>query len=122
MRAFPDVHGLVFGAWGEASPDLESLLEAAAYAGALRHSTTMAADTLAQAAGALAWLLRRRWALTALRANARLLIDRLELAGRGADQAVARRAHAAANHAARLRAAAVWAHRGPRRLSAHLFG
>ena len=45
-----------------------------------------------RATGGLAWLLRRRWGLTALRENARLKLDRLEYVGRGATAALQRRA------------------------------
>ena len=33
------------------------------------------------AKGAIAWLLRRRWGMTALRENARLTLDRLQFVG-----------------------------------------
>ena len=52
----------------------------------------MTADSPEEAQGPLAWLLRRRWAMTAVRENARLLLARLEHVGRGADRAAARRA------------------------------
>ncbi len=59
------------------------------------------------ATGVLAWLLRRRWGLTALRENARLKLDRLEFVGRGATAAARRRrVQAAEAYAARQRAMA----------------
>ena len=57
------------------------------------------------AVGALAWLLRRRWGLAALRENARLKLERLAHVGRGADAAATRRLRAKSVHAARACAA-----------------
>ena len=57
--------------------------------------------------GTLAWLLRRRWGMTAWRSAARLLLDRLAYVGRGAGRATGRRA-AAAEAAAEARRAAHW--------------
>ena len=57
----------------------------------------------AEAKGSLAWLLRRRWAITALRENARLLLSRLEYVGAGAAEATRRRTAAAESIAARMR-------------------
>ena len=66
-----------------------------------------------EARGALAWLLKRRWAVTAVRAAARLTLGRLELVGRGAPAAVVRRREAE-GRAARARRASCWQRRGPR--------
>ena len=41
----------------------------------------MKAKNPEQAKGAVAWLLRRRWGMTALRENARLKLDRLQYVG-----------------------------------------
>ena len=43
----------------------------------------------AQVADVRPWLLRRGWAFTALRANARLLLNRLDLVDAGAEAAFA---------------------------------
>ena len=114
LRTFEPVRGIVFGAWGEASPDVEYLLSALASAGAIRHWRSMRCQTDEVAKGALAWMLRRRWALTALREVARLKLDRLELVGRGADAAFARRTTSRAFHEARSRGLAAIVARGPR--------
>ena len=82
---------LVFGAWGEASPDVECLLSALATAGSERHHRQMGTASATEARGGLAWLIRRRWAMTAVRENARLLLARLEHVGRGAAAAANRR-------------------------------
>ena len=65
-----------------------------------------------EARGGLAWLLRRRWALTAVREHARLLLARLEYVGRGANPAAQRRA-LAEGEAAAARRASCWQRRGP---------
>ena len=61
----------------------------------------------------MAWLLKRRWALTAARENARLTLSRLDHVGRGAQAAIVRRA-VAEGHAAKARRAACVGMRGPR--------
>ena len=63
--------------------------------------------TLAQ--GVLAWLLRHRWGMAALRENARLKFggERLEYFRRGAAAAMARRHAAAVSSEARARPTAV---------------
>ena len=65
----------------------------------------------------MAWLLRRRWGLTALRENARLKLSRMESVGRGAHAAAVRREHAGAAQAARVRAHALAFARGPQALA-----
>ena len=114
LNSYDPVVGLVFGAWGEASPATHSLLSQMARTGAERHWRSMRCSDPVHATGVLAWLLRRRWGLTALRENARLKLDRLEYVGRGAPAAAYRRAHAAEAHAARARAAAHVFLSGPR--------
>ena len=103
LRSFEPVRGLVFGSWGEASPDVERLLGVLAEVGPRRHWRSMHARCPEEAKGALAWLLRRRWAMVALRENARLKLDRLEFVGVGAVAASQRREAAATAAAARER-------------------
>ena len=114
LRAFEPVRGLVFGAWGEASPHVTKLLALAARTGAERHWRGMRCEEPSRAIGAIAWLLRRRWGLTALREAARLKLDRLEWAGAGAVAAGQRRQNAGFAFAARARAAAGTLRNGPR--------
>ena len=52
-------------------------------------------------------------ALTVLRENARLKLERLEFVGRGAAAVAARRLNAAVGNEARARRAACVSHRGP---------
>eukprot|EP00973_Karenia_brevis_P059860 8332105-Karenia_brevis.AAC.1 len=65
------------------------------------------------ALGSLAWMLRRRWVLTAWREAARLLLDRLQYVGAGASAASGRRA-AACEAAAEIRRTQHWLFRRPR--------
>ena len=113
-RSHGPVKGLVFGAWSEASPDAHALLSAAIDVGARRHWRSMACTSAADARGALAWLLHRRWGVTAARENARLLLSRLSYVGAGAEAAAARREGAFDGDAARTRRAACHDWRGPR--------
>ena len=114
LRTFEPVLGLVFGAWGEASPAVAKLLTLMSQCGAQRHWRGMRCEDPGSATGTLAWLLRRRWGLTALRENARLKLDRLQYVGRGAAAAIQRRALASEAFAARQRASARTLLSGPR--------
>ena len=97
------MRGLVFGAWGEASNDAHDLLHLLAKQGARARWRDMGSPDEAAAIGCLAWLLRRRWSMAALRENARLKLDRLAFVGRGAAQAVDRRHRSELAHAMRSR-------------------
>ena len=66
----------------------------------------MRVDTPAEARGILAWMLRVRWGMTAVREAARLKLERLAYVGRGAALAADRRGAADAPEAAVLRRAA----------------
>ena len=107
LASFGAVQGLVFGHWAEVSTHVEALLSGAAQYGAQRHWVAMRANEPNDALGALAWVLRRRWGMTAWRASVRLLLDRLEYVGRGAMQGYRRRT-AASEHAAAARRDAQW--------------
>ena len=72
---------------------VELLLSYLANKGAAIHWRRMKARQPDEAQGALAWLLRRRWGLTALRENARLTLERLQYIG------LDRRDHARAKQA-----------------------
>ena len=113
LQAFEPVKGVVFGHWGETSPDVSPLLSAFASQGAVKHWRRMGRQSPAEARGSLAWLLRRRWAMVSLRENARLLLSRLEYVGRGADRATRRKTSAEEAAAARERWDSSWQRRGP---------
>ena len=91
LHAYDPVRGLVFGARGEASPDVERLISQLAAKGAVHFWKEMRAASPVEARGALAWMLRRRIARTVLRENARLKLERMEQVGRGAAAAIDRR-------------------------------
>ena len=114
LRAYDPVRGLVFGAWGEGSPDVNRLITALAKIGSTTHWRSMRLPGPAEAHGTLAWLLRRRWAMTAVRENARLKLERLEYVGAGAAAAADRRAASFASAACTVRRAACRFHQGPR--------
>ena len=63
----------------------------------------MRTERPAAARGALAWMLRRRWGMCALRENARLLLARLTYVGRGAVAAIDRRTNNSEASLARAR-------------------
>jgi hypothetical protein len=112
LQGFSPVRGFVFGSFGEASADVSKLLDALAWAGARKHMGPMGAASLAVARSSLHWLLRRRWAMTACRENARLTLGRLEYVGRGAAAAAGRR-RGHESGAAAARRASCWERRGP---------
>ena len=98
LQTFPAVRGLVFGAWGEASPDAHQLVACLAKQGAARLSQGSEKE---QMHGFLGWHLKRRWAVAAVREAARLPLARLEYVGHGAAAAAERRRAAAARMPAR---------------------
>lgn len=93
LRGFGDVRGLVFGSWGEASADVDWLLSEAVETGLSRRDgfRPMDDDEPDHLKAGLVGMLRRWWGMAALRANARLLLDRLAFVGRGAGAAVRHR-------------------------------
>ena len=103
LMSYGRVRGLVFGAWGEASPDAHQLLNQLARQGARHMWRDIGSTDEAAAVGCLAWLLRRRWGMAALRENARLKLDRLAYVGRGAAEAAERRQRSELAHALRAR-------------------
>ena len=55
LRSYDDVHGVVFGSWGETAPDMHALIEALADVSAKRHCQKMRAKGIVEARGALVW-------------------------------------------------------------------
>ena len=96
-------HVLKALSFDRAGAEREPLLHALAKQGARVRWRDMGCPDEASAIGCLAWLLRRRWGLTALRENARLKLDRLAFVGRGAAQAADRRQRSELAHAVRSR-------------------
>lgn len=106
LQQYGEVHGWCFGAWGEASTAVHSLVQRVA------ESRVDMADTqpayqrqgrsrLAEKAGLVAYV-RRSLSVTVVREQARFLLGRLRLLGDGTAEAARRR-----ERAERLEAAAV---------------
>ena len=70
--------------------------------------------TPVEARGILAWMLRVRWGMTAVREAARLKLERFEFVGNGAAAASDRRLAAASSTAAAARRSACCFWQGPR--------
>ena len=73
LAQYPRVKGLVVGHFGEHSSDLEQLRELVAQSSALSFSERFGVP-VGHAACASTWYTRRRWGMTAVRANARTKI------------------------------------------------
>ena len=65
LASFGPVRGFVVGHFAEGSEHMEALLTGAAHCGSLLHWAGMRAREPIDALGAVAWLLRRRWGMTA---------------------------------------------------------
>ena len=81
LRSYPECVGLVFGAFGEASPSVHTLLTTAATAGAEGAWQQMGSRTEAEARAFLTGRLRRSWGVAAVRAAAHLRVSRLAFVG-----------------------------------------
>ena len=77
LAEYGTVRPLVFGWFGEVNAAFEQLLSLAAETGAARLWTDMRATCAGSAKGTLMWSLRRSLSVTIVRANARLVMDRL---------------------------------------------
>ena len=99
LASFPPLQSWVFGAWNEASPDIHALVHHLAAARLMREAELVDGGAVARRRrmsreGALAMItgqVRRRLSLTAARANARLILDRVQVLGEGMEAAGARR-------------------------------
>ena len=81
LASFTQVRGLVFGAYGEASADVHSLIELAAHALARKHWRSAGARNEAEARSFWVGLCRRRIGVAATRAMARHRIRRTVFIG-----------------------------------------
>ena len=95
LVSFGQVQGWVFGAFGECSEEVHQLVQRLAKAKVAKADTepgyrATGKSKEAQLSAEVAFL-RRRLSMTAVREQARLLIDRLQLLGDGAGQAARRR-------------------------------
>ena len=90
LRTSDSMRGLVFGSWGEASPDVHQLVSCLAETGARRiRGERGDEDGPCQLRGRLAWGIKRQLAVAAVRSCARLTLARLEHVGKGAAAASA---------------------------------
>ena len=100
LNSFGNVRGWVFGAWGETSEEVHTLVQKLAEA-RVRQVDTLPGQSLiskskaAQMASEVGFL-RRRLSFAAVQGQARLLLDRLKLLGDGAREADGRRERALA--------------------------
>ena len=99
LVGFGRLRGLVFGAWGEASAGVHALVEELAErrAGSMAggsHGRRSKVKCPLGAKGVAVGQLRRALSVVAVRAQARLLLDRVCWVGKGAAQAAKRRAAA----------------------------
>lgn len=101
LRGYGAIRAAVFGAWAEASDDVDWLLNEIADLGA-RHSLPSGRDPQDVRVALLASL-QRRWGMIAARANAQLLLDRMPYVGSGASSAAARRRAAHTANVQRMR-------------------
>ena len=95
LNSYGRVKGWVFGAWGECSDEVHTMVQKVAEAKVQRAATLPGRHLLfksreAQLAGEVAFV-RRRLSFTSVQQQARLLLDRLQLLGEGAGEAARRR-------------------------------
>ena len=81
LRAFPPTQGVAWGAYGESSEHVETLVDAAARGLAEKRWRLMGARDMAEAIGYFKGMLWRRWGCNALFAAARLRVARMALVG-----------------------------------------
>ena len=82
LRAWPPVLGLIFGAFGEASDEVEELVQEVATRRASAEWRRMGAREEAEARAFILAQLRRQWGCCAVRERARMLLARLPQVGR----------------------------------------
>ena len=99
LSSFPRLQSFVFGAWNEASPDVHNLVHAVASARLRREQELQDEGAVARrrrmspeaGLAIITGQVRRTLSLVAARAQARLLLDRVQVLGRGAAEAGRRR-------------------------------
>ncbi len=94
FREFSKLKGLVFGAAGEVSKDVDKLIGLLAYTGAETYGLAAGGTTTLAAVGALAWQLKQRLARVAHKQRAKLLLDRRQTIGPDAPRAGSGRTNA----------------------------
>jgi len=90
--------GYVMGAYGEMSDSVHRMVKKLAPIGAATWKRKLPTASYVSACGRLAWMMKRRLGVTAVRAGARLLLDRMEFIGPGAGARADRRKEAKRRH------------------------
>ena len=112
LDAFGRVQGWVFGAFGEASPDVHALAKNLGDIGASRGWREMGATSAVEASAVLTNRARRALGIEAVRGHARLKLDRLAAVSGDVDEGAARRERS--RNGMRYRRDAYSQARGPR--------
>ena len=103
LQSFGKVHGWCFGSWGEASEDVHALVQRIAKSrlliGEMQPGRRGPPKSDVAQLAALVSYVRRQLSITAVREQARMLLDRLQLLGDGSADAARRRERAAAEEA-----------------------
>ena len=103
LQSFGKVHGWCFGSWGEASEDVHLLVQRIAKSrlliGEMQPGRRGPPKSDVAQLAALVSYVRRQLSITAVREQARMLLERLQLLGDGSADAARRRERAAAEEA-----------------------
>ena len=103
LQSFGKVHGWCFGSWGEASEDVHPLVQLIAKSmlliGEMRPGRRGPPKSDVAQLAALVSYVRRQLSITAVREQARMLLERMQLLGDGSADAGRRRERAAAEEA-----------------------
>lgn len=98
LRTFPPCEGLIFGSYGEVSPQVHALLEAFAIAIAAREWRDMGARSEREARGIITTQLRRELSVASHAGHARMLLSRRAYVGLSRDGARALADRRAGDH------------------------
>jgi hypothetical protein len=90
--------GFAVGAYGEGSESIHALIKRLASAGTGAWKRKLPSASLHGTRGRLGWMIKRRLGMAALKLNARTLLDRIDLVGRGAQARNARRSARTTGH------------------------
>ena len=104
LASYGNLQCLVFGAFGEASPDVHELVQVLASAHASRHWGMLRGRDPQDAAAICARSLYRSWGMMAVRGQARVKLTGMGHVGNGAAAAASRRVGAAGFHKRRREA------------------
>ena len=99
LQTFGKVHGWCFGSWGEVSEDVHALVQRIAFSrllvAGMQPGRRGPPRSQAAELAALVSHARRQLSITAVREQAKLLLERLQILGEGTAEAARRRERAA---------------------------